>query len=80
MPKASPVGGDSIGSRLLHLCGVQDRTVIDVVRACPNVSESSFRDYLADYSVPGGIAIIDVCYALGCTADWLLGIAPPGQR
>ncbi len=44
------------------------------------ISASTLRDYESGKSIPGGLAVVELCYLYECTADWLLGIPPVRQR
>ncbi|MEE9386390.1 MAG: helix-turn-helix transcriptional regulator [Nannocystaceae bacterium] len=45
-----------------------------------SISGAALRLYEAGRSVPGGLAIKELAFALGITSDWLLGIPPVRQR
>ena len=65
---------DTLGKRLIAVGEARGaETTEDRARYC-DISPSSLRDYETDRRIPGGEAIVWLCQAYQCSADWLLGL------
>lgn len=78
--------GEGIGPRLFQLRKMyrserHDRTASpEEICEDSKLSGSTLRDYESGISIPGGLAIVQLCYLYDATADWILGIPPVRQR
>jgi transcriptional regulator with XRE-family HTH domain len=72
---------ETIHERLRHARAQTGQTAAEVAAEC-DVSRQAIAAYESESIgvVPGGLAIMELCYAYGITADWLLGIPPVRQR